>query len=146
MSDTWMERVQTAVDQWDRLHMDEPHPDAFCEAMEALRDLTPFEPRSRRTTKSWSEIKHKSTPEQREAARAELDAVLPLLEALHELDEVHARLIAAVTPKHPGWIGAPSEEYDALFSAWHAATRKCRSFLGPNLHAEPNARDDRDAA
>ena len=68
------------------------------------------------------------------------------LDALRELDRVHARLIAAVTPKHPGWINAKgphstpedSERYDSLFSQWHSATRRCRALLGPNVHAEPN--------
>ncbi len=66
--------------------------------------------------------------------------------ALRELDRVHARLIAAVTPGHPGWISAKgphstaedNDRYDALFSAWHSATRRCRALLGPNVHAEPN--------
>lgn len=71
--------------------------------------------------------------------------------ALRELDRIHARLIAAVTPGHPGSINAKgpnstpedNDRYDALFSKWHAATRRCRALLGPNVHAEPNTEERR---
>jgi len=66
-----------------------------------------------------------SRAEAAEARVAELEG------ALVELDDVHSRLIAAVTPGHIGWIKGPSEEYTGLFSEWHRATRKCRSLVGP---------------
>lgn len=42
---------------------------------------------------------------------------------------VHRRLIHAVTPKHPGCLLGDRDQYEALFSNWHAKTRDLRDAL-----------------
>lgn len=60
--------------------------------------------------------------------------------ALVPLKASHDALIASVTP--PNCVDVPSDEYDALFSEWHAATRSCIAALAADA-ADDSARGDR---
>lgn len=59
--------------------------------------------------------------------------------ALVPLKASHDALIASVTP--PNCVDVPSDEYDALFSEWHAATRSCIAALAADA-ADDSARGD----
>jgi hypothetical protein len=86
-------------------------------------------------------------------ARGELDRTLPNYDAAALLEEAanalaaaravceaQYRVICAVTPGHPGFLHAKGPEaaehpghaemYSALFSEWHAATRRLAERLG----------------
>jgi uncharacterized protein YukE len=55
-----------------------------------------------------------------------------LRDAAQAVVDVHRRIIAAVTPGNPGWLGTSDEDrehYSALFSRWHATTRTLRDVL-----------------
>jgi uncharacterized protein YukE len=55
-----------------------------------------------------------------------------LRDAAQAVVDVHRRIIAAVTPGSPGWLGPSAddrERYNALFSQWHSTTRALRDVL-----------------
>ena len=52
--------------------------------------------------KKWSEIRHKSTPEQRERARVELDEALTLYELRKAREMTQAQLARALDTTQPG--------------------------------------------
>lgn len=79
-----------------------------------------------------------------QAVEAERDAERARAEryraAIDKLAEVHRLLIAAVTPGSGSSLGPNDrDEYDALFSEWHAATRACIAALAADQSPEGEA-------